>query len=271
MTFDRGLMDSDFMPLGAWRGANHMDRPRLESGYFGSGREGGIYSRLAHVLKSSAHRHCPHWDINVVRIHPGQYQSAAGNQTFIWNTQKLAFWRDQVLGGPDGARLMLMDSDTLIVRPLDEVWALDFDVAYTVRKHKLPLNGGVVFVRISERTRRFFDVWWKTNLRFLGSKGEHKPWRLKYAGINQAALGHTLEKADHGCSVLKLPCNEWNLCDFEKFDAETTRIIHIKDHLRRMALSLYPVPHPTAKMLKLVQLWKEAERLASREEKKISA
>lgn len=212
------------------------DRPRLEACWFRNpdAHRNQMYRRLAQVLDYSARKHCPGWIVNLERLEPPPYVSAMGNPSHVWNTQKLEFWRRQTLAAPDGARLLLIDGDMLFRKPIDSIWDHDFEMAYTIRDggSRLPFNGGVVFIRVSTATRAFLDRWWAVNLRFLTHAAEHKNWRLKYAGINQASFGCLLEKGTGLTKILKLKCSEWNLCEWERHPPEGARIIHIKSSLR---------------------------------------
>lgn len=237
-------------------------RPRLEANYFGTGDIGDRYTRLAQVLDFTARRHLPNWDVNVQRIDPPEYASAMGNISHVWNTQKLERWFRVVDEAPDGARVLLIDGDTFITRTLDPIWEQPFDLAYTLRAGThLPLNAGVVFVRVSPRTRDFMAAWWRTNLHFLRDAGAHTPWRLRYAGINQASLGYVLEKVPHGCELLQIHCREWNCCEWELFDPQVTRIVHVKSLLRRVVFGMVSaaVGPRTKKLHGLVKMWRGLE------------
>jgi hypothetical protein len=237
-------------------------RPRLEACYFGSGKQGDIYARMAHVLDYTARLHCQGWDVNVQRLEPPDYVSAMGNASHVWNTQKLEFWWRRTLEAPDGAQVLLIDGDMMIRKPLDDVWSRDFEMAYTFRDGgtRLPLNGGVVFVRVSEATRAFMTLWWETNLRFLRRPLEHRNWRLKYAGINQASFGCLLEHGTGLARVEKLPCSEWNLCEWERHDPERARIVHIKSGLRRALFNVFPAPAGGTNVRRLMALWLQTEK-----------
>jgi hypothetical protein len=220
-----------------------------------------MYERLAAVLRHTATRHCEGWGVNVERIRPRQYVSAMGNLSHAWNTQKLEHWRDVVLRAADGDRVLLIDADTAVIRPLSNAWNAAFDLAYTVRDHGLPLNGGVLFLRVSSRTRDFVDHWWQVNRKFLDDPSAHEPWRLKYAGINQASFGYLLENDPHGCSMAKFACAEWNAVGPEYFKPGLTRVVHIKSRVRREVFGVEPVRQASAPM---VDMWHALERRVTR-------
>ena len=239
--------------------------------------QGDMYERLARVLHYTAQAHCPDWSVLVERLDEKKlerYEPASGNQSHVWNTWKLDWWRRRIIDAPDGARVLLIDGDTFITRALDDAWSLDFDVAITMRHRHLtkppgisggiPFNAGVIFLRVTDRTRAFMESWWRANLRFLGSQAEHEPWRKRYAGINQAALGYLLEQAQHGCEVRELPCVEWNCCEWALYDPEVTRIVHVKSGLRRVTFQR-PGAASNPRLQELAKLWRRIEQQSKEE------
>ena len=237
--------------------------PVLAAAYFGSGGAGDQYGRLARVLEYTASVHCPEWTIRVERLAPPSYNSSLGVHSHVTNSQKLEWWRRVVVDAEDGDRVLLIDADMMITRPLDDVWATPFDLAYTIRTEgRLPLNGGVVFVRVSPATRRFVDRWFAINQLFLGDANAHRPWRVKYAGINQAAFGYMLERErDPALALARLTCHEWNAENtaWAKFDPNVTRIVHLKSGLRR---ALFGVPSQKREHARLIAIWHGLEAQA---------
>jgi hypothetical protein len=239
-------------------------KPSLVACYF-DGMDGAtIWPRLARVLAYTASQHCPGWDVQIQATTPAPLKSALGIISHVHNTQKMEHWYEAVQRAPDGARLLLIDADTMILRSLDDVWTGEFfDYAYTTKKSKYPFNSGVVFLRVSDRTRAFMKTWRDENVRMLGDRVHHQVWRRKYGGINQAALGFALESSlTAGLTVRQLPCLEWNCEDnsWPSFDPAVTRIVHLKSALRRAALSIgpnLPVHRP------LVTRWRRLEREAT--------
>lgn len=222
--------------------------PRLNACYFV--RPDQVYwRRMVRVLEQSAVTHCPGWD---VRIQELDAPSLSGARSFVSNTHKLDHFCAVVEQAPDGAELLLLDVDTLILRPLDDVWTQRFDLAYTVRSHTFPFNLGVVFLRVSEPVRAFLRIWRDENRRFFFDEKAHRPARQRYGGINQASFGHLLAAgALRGLQLHTLPCLEWNCEDtsWAKFDPRTTRILHVKSALRQAMYRGYPTPQGCAKAL----------------------
>lgn len=241
-----------------------ITRPRLISYYF-PGDAPDQFSRLARVLRFTAAAHCPEWAIEVQQIEPEPCRAADGTAAYEHNTQKLDAWAAAVGAAADGERILLIDADTMIARPLDDVWADSFDLAYTVRplRTRLPLNAGVIFLRVSDRTRAFLARWRDENRRMLRDRLHHQAWRTRYGGINQAALGAVLEsEAVRGVSLLQLPCVEWNCEDstWADFDPNRTRIVHLKSSLRMAVFH----GHSSAGLKPIITAWRRQEQAAIR-------
>ena len=240
-----------------------MSAPILLACYFRAKSEpDGQYDRLARVLAHTARVHCPEWDIRVEPITPSPLKAASGNPSHEWNTYKLDYWQEVVDALPDGARLLLMDADTTIVRPLDALWELPFDLAYTIRSAhatpRIPFNGGVVALRVSEGTRAALRRWRAENRRMLDDRAHHLVWRRKYAGINQASFGLMLEDGGFAdLDVKALPCQEWNCVEWSEL-AQNTRIVHYKSALRRATFGMIALPS----LRPLVADWHALERAA---------
>ncbi len=193
-------------------------RPILVAGY-----QGHPYDRLAKVLALTARRHCGDWDLRIERID----MSTPG--------AKYDHWRSAVDGAPDGTPVALLDCDTVILKPLDDLWLEPFDVAFTARDPKrsvFPNNAGVLFVRAGEASRTFLREWHEAVMvgRVAGQIAR-KSWSKHYGGYEQAALHHLLEKTS--AAVHTLSCREWNCeqTEWSRFD-ESTRIVHVKGSFR---------------------------------------
>lgn len=239
-----------------------MTTSRLESCYFE--HEGPpIWTRMASVLAYSAALHCPAWRARIDRFDPALLIHKHGSQMAVDNTQKFDRWAEIVQASDDGDRLLLIDADTLIARPLDPVWELDFDVAITARKFgPHPLNGGVIFLRISADVKAFFRTWRDVNARMFDDYlGFHREWKKQYGGMNQAALGYLLKREPPNLRLIHLPCEEWNCEDvaWETFDPAITRIIHVKSALRHAIFHGYLT---YAYLRPLVTLWHDTESAA---------
>jgi hypothetical protein len=230
--------------------------PRLFACYFEPDGDAGPFARMARVLRWSALEQLPAWEVTVEQIGRPKYQGLPQHTT---NSAKLDRWVEVACGAPDGAELLLIDADTFIARPLDDVWAQPFDIAFTVRRgFMFPFNLGVMFFRVSPAVRAFFELWRETNLALLGNR--EKPWRQTFGGINQAAFGRMQELGLlAGLRLLELECREWN-CEesaWASYDPAVTRVVHLKSALRRSLFYLQAAPptlHP------LIGRWRALER-----------
>jgi hypothetical protein len=254
-----------------------MSAPKLYSCWFDASTVAGPwpaswYARHAAVLERSARENIPGWTIDVREIAPPPNLHAArpGNKSaYIYNSHKLRDWLEVTESCADGDRLLLIDADTMVLRSLDPVWDSEFDVAYTIKRDvtRLPINAGVVFLRVNARSRAFMRAWLDWNMRLLGSAALHTKYWAKYAGMNQAALGALLE--DGGgprmAKLHELHCSEWN-CEsatWKTFDpANPPRIAHVKGNLRKglMAPEKYPNAFSGAGRQQIADIWHAYER-----------
>jgi hypothetical protein len=233
--------------------------PRLVAHWFG---DNPIFERMARVLEFSARKNSPEWSIEVERVNPAPRVSPLGNASHATNTQKMDQWNGVVQAADDDDRILLIDADTMVLLPLDPVWHLEFDLAYTAKDSRFPFNSGVVFLRVNARTRQFAAAWQEENARLLNTPAVHLEWRRRYGGVNQAALGAMLTRGiveELGLAVAKIPCAEWNCEDstWTAFDPERTRIVHVKSALRRGVFGIGPA---TPRLRRLVRIWRLLER-----------
>lgn len=238
--------------------------PRLEACYFDAGD--GRWRRLARALEWSARQHCPDWAIHVQRLAEDLPATRHGVRSHQANTQKLDHWVAAVDAAPLGTRLLLVDADVLVLRPLDDLWADSFDLAYTTKPAdaRFPFNGGVLAVRVSETVRQVLHVWSDENRRMLRDQAHHRAWSARFGGINQASFGCLLTRGVlQPLAVRELPCAEWNCEDhtWTAFDPRRTRILHIKSSLRHACWSILK---PRREWQPLVDLWRAADREAHR-------
>lgn len=232
-----------------------MTAPRLEARYFADGTR--QFDRLARVLRYTAGVHCQGWQVVVDELPRAPERGGTGVRNHLANTHKLAAWARIVAESQDGDRLLLMDADTWIQQPLDDLWARPFDLAYTTRAGwPVPFNLGVVALRVSARTRAFMADWLAENHRLFAGGGDADAWRRAYGGVNQASFANLLASgALRDLDILTLPCAEWNCEDssWAQFDPDVTRIVHAKSALRLAALESQPIPDDLAA---LAALWR---------------
>lgn len=250
-----------------------MTDPQIVASYFQGVDKADRWPRLAAVLAFTAEQHCPTWQRRITALAPPPFVPNPNPRLFQANTKKLEHWRDAVLNAADGDRLLLIDADTAILRPLDDVWDRPFQVAYTTKRippgqrvrnvDRFKFNGGVLFVRVSSATKAFLALWADENRRMLEDPARHRPWMSRCGGINQAALGKLLhDGALAGLDLAELPCAEWNCEDstWPAFDPDRTRILHVKSDLRAACFLRY---RETPELDRLTKLWRSLDRQAS--------
>jgi len=237
-----------------------MNQPRIVVRTFGPGTQ-GMWDRFVRVLAKSARRQCPRWVLDIQSLALAPMTSPLGLQHAVFNTQKLDAWATAVSRADIGDRMLLMDADTAILRPLDAVWDLEFDLGYTTKpkESRMPFNAGVFFLRVSTAVKIFIGAWAAENRRMNDDPQHHQVWRPCYGGINQAALGSLFHQHRHaGLRVQRLPCVEWNCEDesWSAFSPDRTRIVHYKGELQRALLAKR---RPDEEMKPLIDIWKEIE------------
>ena len=223
-----------------------------------------VFEQMAQVLEYSVRANCPEATFLHVQAEPHTHIKGIPTHCPA-NAHKKRFWGDVVHEHP-GQEIVLLDCDTLVLGDLSHVFQEhDFDIAYTVRPHRVRINAGVMFVRSTHPTRRFFDKWNYHLEKLLGDDERpalHKRLR-KHAGLDQAALAESLEAVDYPTKFLELPCTTYNSVDqtWHEFD-ETTKILHVKGPLRRFAVldDVDPSKHPS--FSKPMQVWRDHRDLA---------
>ena len=239
-------------------------RPRLVSVYFGNDPR---WEQLAGVLRATAERHCPGWNVSVERIQPVVVTGETTHGGIVPNAQKLIAWQQRVNEAPDGAELLLMDADTFVLGPLDDLWDEETaDLLYTVRAFRWPINAGVIALRASDRTRAFFGAWRAAQESMLADAGLHRRWRRKYGGaIGQASFAHALQMsvAANDCDLHEIPCRIWN-CESSqwRYFGPATRIVHLVRSARHALFDGGPVKSGAGPVL---AAWREEAAALSRE------
>lgn len=222
-----------------------------------------VFTRMANVLEYSVRVNMP--EAIFIRIDAPPHEHIKGIPTHCpANAHKKKYWADVVHEHP-GEQIALLDCDTLLLNDISSVFdEYDFDLAYTVRNHRVRINAGVMFVNSTHAARRFFDKWSYTQQVFLSEEERPKlTARLrKYAGLDQAAFASALEAVDFEFKTVELPCEIYNSVDqtWHCFDEKTTKILHVKGKLRRFGVIQRDEAekHPT--ISKPMRVWREYEK-----------
>lgn len=194
------------------------------------------YNILSKVFEYSVKVNCPEAELEILKVKAPIIKGKVRSKSFASNTLKLDLWLDTLNNTEDN--VVFMDCDMIVLKDISDAFNSDFDVGYTKRTgSRIPYNGGVVFVKNTQKAREFITLWKNINLKMYDDYVFHKPWRNKYGGMNQAAFGYIMEKENYRAKLKKFGCDIWNACDdnWKKLD-DKTKVIHIKGTLRRNVL-----------------------------------
>lgn len=200
------------------------------------------FKRLLNVFEKSW---AEHHDIPLEVIYmPGTWDRKYLRGLWM-NTIKLEKWAENFTDDT-----VFLDADMLCTGNILDAFDKFNHVAYTKNTHpNRILNAGVFFAKYSDYSVDFMQEWVDTNRKMLNCKIFHTPWRRKYQGINQAALGYMLE---NGWDATPLD-DSYNLCHWVPGKIETAKMLHIKGKLRTAVLC------GTREHAKIRKLWKSYE------------
>ena len=143
-------------------------------------------------------------------------------------------------------KIILSDCDVLFLDDIDEVYDKDFHIGITKHTntpnnpYRWPYNGGVIFVKKSDLTEEFFDLFYNINLELINNPTKHRQYQKIYDGMNQAAMGCILEEhnKNNKFNIQDIPCSKYNSCenDWPTLNPYTTKIIHYKVYLRLLLI-----------------------------------
>jgi len=125
--------------------------------------------------------------------------------------------------------LLMLDTDLIVKRNVEEVFGKEFDVALTKRslyevagkqelKKGQPYNSGVVFSRSNE--------FWNKCLEWLAPRKKHHKWAGEQRAINYVALNDDFD-------VLDLKCPEYNWTPNKELMESDAAIWHYKGNRKR--------------------------------------
>ena len=189
--------------------------------YFEGSRD---FARLFKVFKRS-------WDfyseipLEVIRSDPPE--KTRSNYAVNTNNTKLQLWHKAFTEDT-----IFLDCDLMFRTDISDGFKYVRDVGYTVRTNsEFPFNGGVVFARYTDYSKKFMEEWLRINNEMYNNPKFHEPYRRKYAGMNQAAFGYMLEQ---GWQADKVP-EVYNMTHAK--GQKQAKVMHIKSGIRRACLN----------------------------------
>lgn len=221
---------------------------------------GDDYVRMADVLRKSVELNSPHTPITLHYVHkpliPRAKRLDFHNAS---NVTKTLYHTELVHLAKDGQLLGLLDCDTLVLGDLSEIETKEFDIAFTFRNDRSPINTGVVFLRVSDKVRDFYWEWLAEVQRLAFNHKKLLKLNEIYRGVNQSALNEILRERDFGLKILELPCEIYNSvsCTWRYF-SKNTKILHVLGRLRHAALRGAMFMDPC--IMRLANLWRQYEK-----------
>lgn len=214
-----------------------------------------MYERLIQAWEKSVKQNTKS-EYEIVRLDPKDYpQCNHPKNSYVANSVKLNYWAEKIK--QESGNICLIDGDTIVLKDVEHVFDQDFDIAFTRRHSKshIPINGGVLFVKASERVHDFFDKWVLTNNEMLTNRRLHMEYYRKYNGINQASFGYMLERYKSDLKIIELPCDKYNACDVPDWMGinNDTHILHVKSELRLACVNGLKIN----KFDKAIKTWRE--------------
>jgi len=198
------------------------------------------FLRLGDALENSVEVNCPEAEFDLW-VSPRPDEQPGLLKHYTDNHAKLLIWRDAVHNADDGERIVLMDADTIVLGDLTPAFDEDYDIGWTWRPGRLPVNSGVVYVRANARSKAFMDAWVQRDSILMGHRSLADHGRNKYGGANQASFMWLMLHGGGGeiANLKDLPCKKWNSVDqtWCDFDSDT-RVLHIKGRLRDACLGV---------------------------------
>lgn len=195
------------------------------------------YGKLLDVFRYSVKKHMPKIEFIEYKI-PAPVNHTGRDLNFNYNSKKLRIWVEHLEKA--NQEIIFADCDMLCLKNASHAFKYNFDVAYTERTiiNRIPMNGGIMFARPTEKAKRFFRGMLVVNDMMLGDITFHHKWRVKYAGMNQAAFGCVLETGTHCAKIHKFKTIEWNAVDCDWMHVNNNTVfVHYKSKLRKMVLN----------------------------------
>jgi hypothetical protein len=216
------------------------------------------YKMLFDVFKYSLKKNFPAAKLHEINIQPNNnWSRETVKRGFHSNKIKLDAWC-KAMEEIDDEKIIFMDCDMIVLDDLSSAFDSEFDIGITARTRcRMPFNGGVVFVRNTESSRNFIKLWGEIDDRMYRDKKFHNPYRVIYAGINQAAFGYLYEHPDlHTAKMKEFPCAIWNACCEDRYN-DKMKVIHIKSQVRKACFSNYPTDAIEIDYRGQVEKWRE--------------
>jgi len=224
------------------------------------------YKKLLDVFRYSVKKHMPKVKFVEFKIPPPVNHHKDQPLNFNYNDVKLKIWVDYLKKAKDN--VIFADCDMMSLQSAKHAFNVDFDIAYTARTVlvRIPMNGGIMMVRPTKKSIKFFDEMYKINNRMLNDITFHHKYRVKWAGMNQSAFGYMYTEKKGIAKLHKYITREWNAvdCDWGHINGKTV-FVHYKSKLRKLVLGN---KKPFGNYKKPIELWNNMKHEMDRERRK---
>jgi hypothetical protein len=164
--------------------------------------------------------------------------------------------------------VILLDTDIIINRQLDELLAQDFDIGLTWRDEKMPINGGVIILnnRRPDAVRQFLIQVYKIYTELYAEQGKWFGDQLalhNYLQLNIEDMKNHPTVEVNGARVLFLPCETYNFSPENEMTSIQTGLqekflLHFKGPrklLMKMFWEAHLLPKTRRSPIDLVRSW----------------
>lgn len=217
---------------------------RLITAFFGDSN----YSRMLSVMRKSAVKHMPGQEVEILDVPTPEKQDDNHKLSYF------GFIPAAIEALESKENIAVADVDLMFTGDIRPIFSYDFDIAVTVRNHRMLYNTGLWFARPSGKAKQFIRQWIDNTHRIYNNFSIDVVHR--WGGIDQQALAETIEQMPD-VNILQLPCRIWNAeqtC-WNKVDSDT-KVIHIKSGLRPLCLHDTAVPARFAYLRNIIKEWK---------------
>lgn len=220
---------------------------RLITAFFGN----QDYARMLDVMCSSVKKNMPGQTVEIITVPDPEKPDDKHKLTYF------GFIPAALEALESLEDIAVADLDLMFTGDIRSVFSYDFDVAVTVRNHRMLYNTGLWFARPTFQAKEFIKQWIDNTHRIYNNYTIDVVHR--WGGIDQQALAETIEQMPT-VNVLQLPCQIWNAeqtC-WAKVNSET-KVVHIKSGLRPLCLNDVQIPIKFKYLRKIVEEWKAYE------------
>lgn len=154
-------------------------------------------------------------------------------------SSKIYLWREALSYLPEKETVLFIDVDTIINKNPTEKLNLDFNIIFTKKNEKRPINTGVLIVKNNGFVKDFFERWAQRTIQIIEDRNlldiaisKNHPYggadQMSFYGlVNFQTYNKPLTSEVLDQKILAFECNEFNQTNSVKVDSKTF-IYHFK-------------------------------------------